>query len=70
MGIFKHCMESTQTLTPHVIICELFRALTVSSIILIILELIQPGIVTAYISLNYWLLFWVVDGILVLYYKS
>ncbi len=55
--------------TNYSVIEELYLALTISSGVLLLLELIKPGLVIAYISLNYWLLLWCISGILVVYIR-
>lgn len=55
--------------TNYSVIEELYFGLTISSGILLLLELIKPGLVIAYISLNYWLLLWCISGILVVYIR-
>lgn len=59
-------MEKNNRLIIKEISNELFAALTTSFFVLLLLEMIKPGLVTAYISLNYWLFFWFLSGILIL----
>ncbi len=60
-----------QSVKPHyLIIREIHLALTVSSVLLLLLEIVWPGLVRAYISLNYWLLSWGIGGIIVLYIRK
>lgn len=63
-------MDSSVKPTRRDYILELFRALSVSSLVFIGLELIKPGLVIAHLSLNYWLFFWFLSGILVLYTRE
>lgn len=49
---------------------EIFYFLSVSILIFISMEMIKEGIVTAYISLNYWLIAWCISGIMVIYTKE
>ncbi|MFH1661542.1 MAG: hypothetical protein ABIA02_00375 [Candidatus Falkowbacteria bacterium] len=50
----------------YFIIKELFYILTATLIIFCAMELIHPGIVLAYININWVLIFWLVDVILIL----
>lgn len=59
-------MEKNNHLILKEISNELFIALSVSFFVLLLLEIIKPDLVTAYISLNFWLFFWFLNGILVL----
>lgn len=52
------------------LIKEVFIASSLSFIVLLSLEIIKPGLVSAYISLNFWLLFWVVSAILIISVKK
>lgn len=45
---------------------ELFYVLTGAIVIFSLLEIIWPGVVLAYINLNWILIFWLVAGIVVL----
>ena len=45
---------------------ELFYVLTGAIVIFSLLEIIWPGVVSAYINLNWILIFWLVAGIVVL----
>lgn len=49
---------------------EIFYFLSVSILIFISMEMIKEGIVTAYISLNYWLIAWCISGIMIIYTKE
>ena len=46
---------------------ELFYVLTGALLIFSCLEIIWPGIVLAYLNLNYVLIFWLINGIIILY---
>ncbi len=48
------------------IIKEIYRALLVAIIIFIIMEIIEPGLVISFISLNLLLIFWFISGIILL----
>ncbi len=54
----------------YLIACELFYALSAFLVISIILELIHPFLVLAYINISYVLIFWLVVGIVVLTCKE
>ena len=45
---------------------ELFYILTAAIIIFVGLEIFWPGIILAYLNLNYVLIFWLLDGIIIL----
>jgi hypothetical protein len=45
---------------------EIFYALSEILGIFFIMEIIKPGIVTAYLNMNYLLIFWLIAGILIL----
>lgn len=49
---------------------ELYYFLSAALICFVILEMIQPGLVLGYLNLNYWLIFWLADGILLVYLKK
>ena len=49
---------------------EFFYVLTIAFVIFFIMELIAPGMVAAYISINWVLILWLIDGILVLKYDG
>lgn len=46
---------------------ELFYVLTGALLIFTVLEIFWPGIVLAYLNLNYVLLFWLIIGIIILF---
>jgi len=46
---------------------ELFYVLTGALIIFVCLEIFWPGIVLAYLNLNYILIFWLASGIIILH---
>jgi hypothetical protein len=50
----------------HSELLELFYVLTAALVIFIIMELIWPDVVLAYINLNWVLLLWLVCGIIIL----
>jgi hypothetical protein len=50
-----------------IIIKEIHLALSVSLLSLLILESLWPGLVLAYINLNYWLILWLLSVILLLF---
>lgn len=52
------------------LISEFQLALSVSILTLVLLESVKPGMVRAYLNLNYWLLLWVANGILYLYTRN
>ncbi len=45
---------------------ELFYIFTVALIIFVCLEIFWPGIILAYLNLNYVLIFWLIVGIIIL----
>lgn len=49
---------------------EIFYFLSVALVIFSILELIQPNLVLAYLNLNWLLILWVIDGIVIISYKG
>jgi hypothetical protein len=49
----------------YIIFKELFYSLTGSLAIFTILEIIHPGLVLAYINLNWLLIFWLIIGIFI-----
>ena len=51
-------------------VLETFYALTAALIIFTILELIHPGLVLAYFNLDYILLFWLINVIILLIIKD
>jgi hypothetical protein len=52
------------------ILHEFFYFLTIALVIFAIMELAWPGIVLAYINLNLVLIFWLVNGILLLFVNN
>ncbi|MDO8592546.1 MAG: hypothetical protein Q7R92_02085 [bacterium] len=44
---------------------ELFYALTGAILLFAGLEFLAPGIISAYLNLNYLLLIWLIDGIII-----
>lgn len=46
---------------------ELFYVLTGAILIFTCLEIFWPGIILAYLNLNYVLIFWLIIGIIILY---
>mgnify|MGYP001567113296 CR=1 FL=1 len=53
-----------------IFIYELFYVLTGAWLILACLELFWPGIILAYLNLNYVLLVWLIIGIIILSYDK
>lgn len=52
------------------ILLELFYALTAGLVIFLILEIIWPGVVLAYLNLNFILLLWLINASIVLMIKK
>jgi hypothetical protein len=50
----------------YIIFKELFYTLTGALAVFVILEIVRPGIVLAYININWVLIFWLLVGILIL----
>lgn len=50
----------------YLILKELFYALTGAILILVVMELLSPGIVLAYVNINLVLIFWLIVGIVIL----
>lgn len=50
----------------HLTLKELFYTLTGAVLIFVIMEILWPGIVLAYININWVLIFWLVVGIVIL----
>lgn len=50
----------------YLIFKELFYALTGALVIFVVMEIIWPGIVLAYININYVLISWLIIGIVLL----
>ncbi len=53
-----------------IIFRELFYVLTAALVIFALLEVIWPGIVLAYINLNWLLIFWLIIGIVTIGYHK
>ena len=49
-----------------IILKEFFYVLTGALLIFIILEIVWPGVVLAYLNLNLLLIFWLVNGIVII----
>ena len=54
----------------YILLKEIYYAITISLFIFIIFEVIQPGLVSSYINLNFWLMGWFISGILIVYSKK
>ncbi len=54
----------------YLIFRELFYALTAALIIFVVLELVWPNMILAYININWVLILWLIDGIVVLMMKG
>ncbi len=54
----------------NMIFKEIFSVLTWTLALFIVLELIHPGIVIAYINTNFVLLFWLINGIILLLFAK
>jgi hypothetical protein len=63
-------METTRKLKLNAVLEELYKAITISFLVFIALELGKPGIVSSYLNLNYWLIGWFIGGILVVYNRK
>ncbi len=50
----------------NIILKELFYALTGALVIFSVLEIAWPGVVLAFININYVLIFWLIIGIVIL----
>jgi hypothetical protein len=50
----------------EITIQELFYFLSISIAILALLELVWPGLVSAYLNLNYILILWLISGMIIL----
>jgi hypothetical protein len=48
-------------------ILEIFYFLSLSLAILIVMELILPGLVSAYLNLNFILILWAINGMILLF---
>jgi len=53
-----------------IIILEIFYFLSILITALIVLELILPGLVSAYLNLNYILILWVISGMIILFNRK
>lgn len=53
-----------------IIIVELFYILTAALVIFVIMELLWPGIILAYLNLNWVLILWLIVGIVVVSYNT
>lgn len=49
------------------LIAEIYLAVSVAVAVLLLMETLKPGMVSAYLNLNYWLIVWVLGGILYAY---
>ncbi len=54
----------------YILLKEIYYAITISLFIFVIFEVIQPGLVSSYINLNFWLMGWFISGILIVYSKK
>lgn len=63
-------MESFMKDMHYIVLKEIHLAITISLLVFVILEFIRPGIVSSYIQLNYWLIGWIISGILIVYSKK
>ncbi len=52
------------------VIEEILRVLTCAIVIFILMEIVWPGIVLAYININWVLIFWLLNVILLLFIKN
>lgn len=52
------------------VIEEILRVLTGAIVIFILMEIVWPGIVLAYININWVLIFWLLNVILLLFIKN
>lgn len=64
MGKIERIMNWKRNI--NFILREFFYVLTGAIVIFSLLEIIWPGVVSAYINLNWILIFWLVAGIVVL----
>jgi len=63
-------MDNTNEVKPggvKIFFNELFYVLTGAGLIFSCLEIFWPGVVLAYINLNYILIFWLLSGIIILF---
>ncbi|WKZ24625.1 MAG: hypothetical protein QY321_03335 [Patescibacteria group bacterium] len=49
---------------------EVFYFLTLGFLMFVLMEMVKPGMVIAYLNLNYWLLVWLIWGIMILSIKK
>lgn len=54
----------------YLLLKEAYVALSTFLGVFIILEIIKPGLVLGYLNLNFLLIFWSVNAIILLYYKK
>ena len=54
----------------YMIAKELFYVLTGAMLVFIVMELFWPGVVLAYININWLLIFWLIVGIVILVLES
>jgi hypothetical protein len=59
-------MEQSNNQTIYLIFKEIFYILSGALAVFIILELAWPGVVLAYININWVLIFWLLVGIVIL----
>jgi hypothetical protein len=59
-------MEQTLNNKIYLIVREINVVLGVALVIFVILELISPQIIQAYVNLNAWFIFWVISAIILL----
>ncbi len=52
--------------TIYLISCELFYVLAGAMVIFVIMEIVWPNFVLAYLNLNWLLIFWLIVGIFIL----
>ena len=67
-NILKNMIEhNNHKINLYIIARELFYVLTGAICIFVILEIMWPGVVLAYINVNWVLIFWLLIGILILF---
>ncbi|MEI7619972.1 MAG: hypothetical protein WCJ57_00170 [Candidatus Falkowbacteria bacterium] len=49
---------------------ELFYALSGALVLFVLLEIAKPQIVVAYLNISFWLLLWLLNGIILLMFKK
>lgn len=59
-------MEQSNNKTIYLIFKEIFYMLTAALAVFVILELVWPGVILAYININWVLIFWLFVGIVIL----